>query len=167
MLARRSAQRCSAAGAVITIGRADFLAGSVRGLKTFPRRRRAFATLVPNVAFGPVSRLDEPFSFWGGFVSATDTIIDSSSSARWSQPKLRTRLSVTLANEQDWEALRARPASRSRLARTALRSAPTLDLTPKARAARAKVRTLARSGLDGDRPASAWVSMRSMIRALR
>ena len=76
MLARRSAQRCSAAGAVITIGRADFLAGSVRGLKTFPRRRRAFATLVPNVAFGPVSRLDEPFSFWGGFVSATDTIID-------------------------------------------------------------------------------------------
>jgi uncharacterized protein len=39
---------------------------------------RAFdgVTLVPGVASGPVLRLDEPLSFWGGLDSATGTIID-------------------------------------------------------------------------------------------
>ena len=59
------------------------------------------------------------------------------------------------------------PASHWRLAQTALRSAPTFDLTPKARAARAKVRTVARSGLDGDRPAASRVPMRRVMRAFR
>jgi uncharacterized protein len=34
------------------------------------------ATLVPGVASGPVLRLDEPLSFWGGLDSATGKIID-------------------------------------------------------------------------------------------
>jgi hypothetical protein len=33
-------------------------------------------TLVPGAAFGPILRLDEPLSFWGGLDSATGTIID-------------------------------------------------------------------------------------------
>jgi hypothetical protein len=33
-------------------------------------------TLVPGAASGPVLRLDEPLSFWGGLDSATGTIID-------------------------------------------------------------------------------------------
>jgi predicted aconitase with swiveling domain len=33
-------------------------------------------TLVPGVASGPVLKLDEPLSFWGGLDSATGTIID-------------------------------------------------------------------------------------------
>jgi uncharacterized protein len=33
-------------------------------------------TLVPGTASGPVLRLDEPLSFWGGLDSATGTIID-------------------------------------------------------------------------------------------
>ena len=39
---------------------------------------RAFGavTLVPGSASGPVLRLDEPLSFWGGLDSATGTIID-------------------------------------------------------------------------------------------
>jgi predicted aconitase with swiveling domain len=39
---------------------------------------RAFdaITLVPGAASGPVLRLDEPLSFWGGLDSATGTIID-------------------------------------------------------------------------------------------
>src|ERR1700712_911668 len=39
---------------------------------------RAFAgvTLLPGAASGPVLRLDEPLSFWGGLDSATGTIID-------------------------------------------------------------------------------------------
>ena len=39
---------------------------------------RAFdaVTLVPGVASGPVVRLDEPLSFWGGLDSATGAIID-------------------------------------------------------------------------------------------
>jgi uncharacterized protein len=39
---------------------------------------RAFqaVTLLPGAASGPVLRLDEPLSFWGGFDSATGTIID-------------------------------------------------------------------------------------------
>ena len=39
---------------------------------------RAFeaVTLVPGAASGPVLRLDEPLSFWGGLDSATGTIID-------------------------------------------------------------------------------------------
>ena len=39
---------------------------------------RAFdaVTLVPGVACGPVLKLDEPLSFWGGLDSATGTIID-------------------------------------------------------------------------------------------
>ncbi len=39
---------------------------------------RAFGavTLVPGVASGPVLRLDEPLSFWGGLDSTTGTIID-------------------------------------------------------------------------------------------
>ncbi len=53
---------------------------------------------------------------------------------------------VALANGEDWEALAAAASLTSRPARTALRSAPTLDLTREARAARAKVRTVARSG---------------------
>jgi predicted aconitase with swiveling domain len=41
-------------------------------------RARAFdaVTLVPGVASGPILRLDEPLSFWGGLDSATGTIID-------------------------------------------------------------------------------------------
>jgi hypothetical protein len=35
-------------------------------------------TLVPGVASGPVLRLDEPLSFWGGLDSATGAIIDRS-----------------------------------------------------------------------------------------
>jgi predicted aconitase with swiveling domain len=34
------------------------------------------ATLVPGAASGPVLRLDEPLSFWGGLDSATGRIID-------------------------------------------------------------------------------------------
>jgi len=34
------------------------------------------ATLVPGAASGPILRLDEPLSFWGGLDSATGTIID-------------------------------------------------------------------------------------------
>ena len=52
-----------------------------------PRRARArwcacesarfdAVTLVPGSAAGPVLRLDEPLSFWGGLDSATGTIID-------------------------------------------------------------------------------------------
>ena len=39
---------------------------------------RAFEalTLVPGAASGPILRLDEPLSFWGGLDSATGTIID-------------------------------------------------------------------------------------------
>ena len=39
---------------------------------------RAFdaITLLPGVASGPVLKLDEPLSFWGGLDSATGTIID-------------------------------------------------------------------------------------------
>jgi uncharacterized protein len=39
---------------------------------------RAFeaVTLVPGAASGPILRLDEPLSFWGGLDSATGTIID-------------------------------------------------------------------------------------------
>src|SRR5258707_11050797 len=39
---------------------------------------RAFdaVTLVSGAASGPVLRLDEPLSFWGGLDSATGTIID-------------------------------------------------------------------------------------------
>jgi len=39
---------------------------------------RAFdaVTLVPGATSGPVLRLDEPLSFWGGLDSATGTIID-------------------------------------------------------------------------------------------
>jgi uncharacterized protein len=39
---------------------------------------RAFeaATLVPGAASGPILRLDEPLSFWGGLDPATGTIID-------------------------------------------------------------------------------------------
>ena len=33
-------------------------------------------TLLPGAASGPVLRLDEPLSFWGGLDSATGTIID-------------------------------------------------------------------------------------------
>ena len=33
-------------------------------------------TLVPGAASGPILRLDEPLSFWGGLDSATGTIID-------------------------------------------------------------------------------------------
>jgi predicted aconitase with swiveling domain len=33
-------------------------------------------TLVPGAASGPVLKLDEPLSFWGGLDSATGTIID-------------------------------------------------------------------------------------------
>jgi predicted aconitase with swiveling domain len=33
-------------------------------------------TLVPGVASGPVLKLDEPLSFWGGLDSLTGTIID-------------------------------------------------------------------------------------------
>jgi predicted aconitase with swiveling domain len=41
-------------------------------------RARAFdaVTLVPGVASGPILRLDEPLSFWGGLDSATGMIID-------------------------------------------------------------------------------------------
>ena len=35
-------------------------------------------TLVPGAASGPVLKLDEPLSFWGGLDSATGTIIDRS-----------------------------------------------------------------------------------------
>lgn len=35
-------------------------------------------TLVPGEASGPVLKLDEPLSFWGGLDSATGTIIDRS-----------------------------------------------------------------------------------------
>jgi len=34
------------------------------------------ATLVPGAAAGPVLKLDEPLSFWGGLDPATGTIID-------------------------------------------------------------------------------------------
>ena len=39
---------------------------------------RAFGavTLVPGAASGPVLRLDEPLSFWGGLDAATGTIVD-------------------------------------------------------------------------------------------
>ena len=39
---------------------------------------RAFdaVTLVPGAASGPILRLDEPLSFWGGLDSATGAIID-------------------------------------------------------------------------------------------
>jgi uncharacterized protein len=39
---------------------------------------RAFdaVTLVPGAAFGPILRLDEPLSFWGGLDPTTGTIID-------------------------------------------------------------------------------------------
>ena len=39
---------------------------------------RAFVagTLVPGAASGPVLKLDEPLSFWGGLDSAMGTIID-------------------------------------------------------------------------------------------
>ena len=39
---------------------------------------RAFeaVTLVPGAAIGPMLRLDEPLSFWGGLDPATGTIID-------------------------------------------------------------------------------------------
>src|ERR1700687_6209235 len=64
-----------------------------------------------------------------------------------------------------------RPGAHWRRARRALPSAPTFDLTPKARAARAKVRTVARSGFDGDRPAasrvSVWRVMRAFLRGRR
>jgi predicted aconitase with swiveling domain len=33
-------------------------------------------TLVPGAASGPILRLDEPLSFWGGLDSATGTIVD-------------------------------------------------------------------------------------------
>jgi uncharacterized protein len=33
-------------------------------------------TLVPGAASGPILRLDEPLSFWGGLDSATGAIID-------------------------------------------------------------------------------------------
>ncbi len=41
-------------------------------------RARAFeaVTLVPGAASGPVLKLDEPLSFWGGLDSATGRVID-------------------------------------------------------------------------------------------
>src|SRR5260370_31518383 len=181
---------------------------------------RAFAVvpLVPGAASGPILRLDEPLSFWGGLDSATGTIIDrlhpqrgacvagrvlmmptgrgSSSGSATLAEALRLgngpaailmlerdaivvvgamvaaelyglACPVALANGRDWRALAAAARLTLEAGRTALRSAPTFDLAPKARAARAKVRTVARSGFDGDSPAASRVSVRRVMRALR
>ena len=50
-------------------------AGRRRGKAVNARTFHAI-TLVPGAAFGPILRLDEPLSFWGGLDSATGTIID-------------------------------------------------------------------------------------------
>src|SRR6185437_7030114 len=57
--------------------------GNRFGIRASPRKgvtmnARAFGavTLVPGAASGPVLRLDEPLSFWGGLDAATGTIVD-------------------------------------------------------------------------------------------